>query len=95
MAFIARIQIPNCVVTIAVISAEFREKVFEACQAMQIEPDYLMACMALETAATFRPDIKNMAGSGATGLVQFMPATARGVAGVDAGSFRGDVGRLA
>lgn len=38
-----------------------------------------MACMAFESAETFRPDIRNAAGSGAVGLIQFMPATARGL----------------
>lgn len=41
--------------------------------------DWLMACMAFESGETFRSDIKNAAGSGATGLIQFMPATARGL----------------
>lgn len=36
-----------------------------------------MAVMAFETGRTFKPDIRNLAGSGATGLIQFMPATAR------------------
>lgn len=35
----------------------------------------LMACMAFETGNTFSPSIKNAAGSGATGLIQFMPNT--------------------
>lgn len=38
-----------------------------------------MACMAFESAETFSPSVKNGAGSGATGLIQFMPATARGL----------------
>lgn len=38
----------------------------------------LMACMAFESARTFSPSIRNGAGSGATGLIQFMPSTARG-----------------
>lgn len=38
--------------------------------------DDLMACMAWESNNTFSPSIRNMAGSGATGLIQFMPATA-------------------
>lgn len=38
--------------------------------------DDLMACMAWESGRTFRSDIRNMAGSGATGLIQFMPLTA-------------------
>lgn len=41
--------------------------------------DWLMACIAFESGETFSPSIKNMAGSGATGLIQFMPATARGL----------------
>lgn len=41
--------------------------------------DDLMTCIAFETACTFRPDTKNMAGSGATGLIQFMPSTAKGL----------------
>jgi hypothetical protein len=36
-----------------------------------------MACIAWESGETFRADIKNAAGSGATGLIQFMPSTAR------------------
>ena len=37
---------------------------------------HLMACMAFESGGTFSPSIKNAAGSGAVGLIQFMPATA-------------------
>ena len=36
-----------------------------------------MACMAWESGETFSPAVKNMAGSGAVGLIQFMPATAQ------------------
>ena len=36
-----------------------------------------MSCMAFESAETFRADIKNAAGSGAVGLIQFMPSTAK------------------
>jgi len=39
----------------------------------------MMSCMAFESAETFSPSVKNAAGSGATGLIQFMPATARGM----------------
>lgn len=38
---------------------------------------WLMGCIAWESGETFSPSIKNAAGSGATGLIQFMPATAR------------------
>lgn len=61
----------------AKVSPEFREKVFAISAMLGIQPDYLMACIAFETGETFRPDIRNGAGSGATGLIQFMPATAR------------------
>jgi len=40
---------------------------------------WLMACIAWESGETFSPSIRNAAGSGATGLIQFMPATARGL----------------
>lgn len=40
---------------------------------------WLMACIAFESAATFSPSVRNRAGSGATGLIQFMPDTARGM----------------
>lgn len=40
-------------------------------------PDF-MACMAWETGETFSPSVKNP-GSSATGLIQFMDATAKGM----------------
>lgn len=63
----------------AKVSPAFRDKVFEISEALQINPDHLMACMAWESNETFSPSVKNMAGSGATGLIQFMPTTARGM----------------
>lgn len=42
-----------------------------------LDPNWLMACMAWESGESFAPDKKNMAGSGATGLIQFMPTTAK------------------
>lgn len=39
-------------------------------------PSDLMACIAWESGGTFSPSVVNKAGSGATGLIQFMPATA-------------------
>ncbi len=44
-----------------------------------IDPNYLMAVMHFETGGTFSPSIRNGAGSGATGLIQFLPSTARGL----------------
>ncbi len=61
------------------VSQAFRDRLFEICQILGVEPDYLMACMAFESAETFNPSIKNAAGSGATGLIQFMPSTAKGL----------------
>jgi len=58
------------------VSAAFREKVFIICAALGIDPDYLMACIAFETGGTFNPAERNRSGSGATGLIQFMPKTA-------------------
>lgn len=59
------------------VSEPFRNKVFEVANHLQINPNHLMAVMAFETGYTFNPAQKNLAGSGATGLIQFMPATAR------------------
>ncbi|MCR4144888.1 lytic transglycosylase domain-containing protein [Alcaligenes faecalis] len=61
------------------VSQAFRDRLFEICQILGVEPDYLMACMAFESAETFSPSILNAAGSGATGLIQFMPNTAKGL----------------
>lgn len=57
----------------------FRERLYEVCERAKITPAYLMACIAWESGESFSPSIKNAAGSGATGLIQFMPATARGL----------------
>lgn len=64
------------------VSQEFRNAVYRICARNKWSSDHanwLMACMAWESNETFSPSIKNMAGSGATGLIQFMPATARGL----------------
>lgn len=61
----------------AKVSQTFRDRVVWCADALNVPVDYLMAVMAFESAETFRADIKNFAGSGATGLIQFMPATAR------------------
>jgi Transglycosylase SLT domain len=61
----------------AQVSPEFRNKVRTIAGDLGVEPDYLMAAMAFETAGTFSPSIPNAAGSGAVGLIQFMPATAQ------------------
>jgi hypothetical protein len=42
------------------------------------DPSDLMSCIAFETGESFSPSIRNKA-SGATGLIQFMPRTAKGL----------------
>lgn len=59
------------------VDARFRARVVEISRLLQIDPSDLMACIAFETGETFSPAIRNAAGSGATGLIQFMPQTAQ------------------
>jgi len=56
----------------------FRKKVLEIADRLLIDPNFLMAIMSFETGGTFSPSIKNKQ-SGATGLIQFMPPTAKGL----------------
>lgn len=58
------------------VSAEFREEVDWIALNLGVDPNFLMAAMAFETGETFSPSVKNP-GSSATGLIQFMEATAR------------------
>lgn len=58
------------------VSPEFRDKVRAISGRLGCDPNDLMTCMAWESGRSFSPSVKNMAGSGATGLIQFMPATA-------------------
>lgn len=58
------------------VSPAFRHRVHIICEQLRVQPNFLMACMAFESATTFSPSIRNAAGSGATGLIQFMPSTA-------------------
>lgn len=60
----------------ASVSPVFRDRVWWIADTLGFDPDWLMACMAWESAETFSASIKNAAGSGATGLIQFMPSTA-------------------
>lgn len=60
----------------AKVSPLFRERVWWIADNLKLNPDDLMACMAWESGESFSPSIKNAAGSGATGLIQFMPSTA-------------------
>lgn len=58
------------------VSEQFREKVILTGKNLNIEPNYIMACIALETGRSFNPAIKNPKSS-ATGLIQFMDSTAK------------------
>lgn len=53
-----------------------REKVRHIANDLQASPDHLMRCIAFETGGSFDPAQRNRAGSGATGLIQFVPTTA-------------------
>ena len=59
------------------VSSPFRDRVTRIAENLAVNSDYLMACMAFESGGTFSPSIKNAAGSGAVGLIQFMPSTAQ------------------
>lgn len=62
------------------VSDAFAHKTFSVVNSLGWPQDLandLMACMAFETGETFSPTIRNAAGSGAVGLIQFMPATAK------------------
>lgn len=65
------------------VSQEFKDKVQWIVDQLGMPQeggaDNMMSCMAWESNGTFSPKVKNMAGSGATGLIQFMPKTAIGL----------------
>ena len=56
----------------------FLMRVREIAEELEIEPSWLMACMAFETGERFSASVRNPQSS-ATGLIQFMEATARGM----------------
>lgn len=61
------------------VSETFRDRVQWIADSLQLPADgedWLMACMAWESGETFSASIRNGAGSGAVGLIQFMPRTA-------------------
>ena len=60
------------------VSAPFKRRVIEISAEFGIDPNYLMAAMAFESARSFSPSIENPY-SGAVGLIQFMPGTAKGL----------------
>lgn len=62
------------------VSQVFIDRILWTVKELGMDPEHgashLMACMAFETGGTFSPSVANAAGSGARGLVQFMPKTA-------------------
>lgn len=60
------------------VSQEFRAKVRDIAARRNLDPNWMMAVMAFETGETFSPSVRNP-GSSATGLIQFVESTARGL----------------
>jgi hypothetical protein len=58
------------------VSPLFRQKVAHFSPRIGLDPSIPMAVMAFESGLTFRADVRNGAGSGAVGLLQFMPVIA-------------------
>lgn len=58
------------------VSDAFETRIQEVAANLQTDVDFLMAVIAFESAGTFSPSVKNPM-SQATGLIQFMPTTAR------------------
>lgn len=59
----------------AKVAPDFRDRIRLTGQDFGFDPNWLMACMAFETGRTFSPSVKNPHSS-ATGLIQFVEATA-------------------
>lgn len=59
------------------VSPVFKARILWTADALGCDPNYLMACIHWESGGTFSANIKNAAGSGAVGLIQFMPSTAK------------------
>ncbi len=59
------------------VSGAFIREVETVAARLDTDPLNLLAVMSFETDGTFSPSIKNYGFSGATGLIQFMPGTAR------------------
>ena len=59
------------------VTGAFLRGVEEMAGRLGTRPEYILAVMSFETGGSFSPGVRNGAGSGATGLIQFMPATAR------------------
>jgi len=64
----------------------FLPRVKEISNDLGIDHKDLLKVMNFETGGSFDSAQKNKAGSGATGLIQFMPATAKGLLGTETGA---------
>lgn len=71
MALVYESKVPNSY------RSDFVNKVREVSTRLGIDPNWLMAIMYWESASTFSPSIQNSIG--ATGLIQFIPSTAKGL----------------
>lgn len=58
-------------------SKQFKNKIRLIAKNINCDPSDLMAIISWESGGTFKSDVINFAGSGATGLIQFMPETAQ------------------
>ena len=58
------------------VTPEFITEVEAMAGRLGTRPEYILAVMSFETGGSFSPGQRNNAGSGATGLIQFMPNTA-------------------
>ncbi|MDO4264092.1 MAG: hypothetical protein Q4C67_07830, partial [Deinococcus sp.] len=58
-------------------TSEARTAIEATANRLGVDPNGLAAVISFETAGTFSPSQRNMAGSSGTGLIQFMDATAR------------------
>lgn len=58
------------------VTKTFRDRVQWIANDLDLPADDLMCCMAWESGRTFSASVRNAAGSGAVGLIQFMPQTA-------------------
>lgn len=61
----------------AVMDQDLRKAFREVAEKLGTDPNWLTSVVAFETGRTFSPYEKNKAGSGAVGLIQFIPSTAR------------------
>lgn len=61
----------------------FGAKVDKIAKNLGADPQHLLAVMKFETGGSLSSSEKNKAGSGATGLIQFMPSTAKELTGAD------------